>query len=565
MLNKGRFFKRMIQSMVMVALLVSCAQNPFAPTEGSPPLKQGFRDIQDGIERAEKVVINPVPEDIQNAMVSNLSSKNQVSTPRNKRFDISVKGLDAKEFFMGLVKDTSYNMVVSPEVRGNITLELKNVTVDGVLQAVKDIYGYEYEVTPYGYQISADGLKTRLFTVNYLNLERISESEVQISSGQITQNNNDTTSNPYSGTATQSQTSNTIPAAKIKTKITTNFWDTLKLTLEAMLEGQANRKIVINPQAGLVMVHASNSELEKISQYLDQMQNTMVRQVILEAKILEVTLNDAYQQGIDWKMLGAVQTGTADLVNPADVTIQDSLSEFSNIFKMSASAGSQFSTVIQLLTAQGNVQVLSSPRIATLNHQKAVIKVGFDEFFITNISNTATTSSAASDNTQNIDLTPFFSGIALDVTPQINSDGKVILHIHPIVSNVKDQNKKFVVSGLEQDLPLAFSVIRESDSIVEAQSGEVIVIGGLMEDKMQEFVGATPFLNKIPFAGNFFRKTNQKSTKTELVILLKATVVDRGTWAEKLQGTKDRYQALERGFYFGDRYEVFGNMAEFPE
>lgn len=554
--------KRLIL-VILTFIITSCAQNPFEPVRGQVALNSGYEAIQDGIDTNEKAQVSTVPLEVNHALLPELTLQPKKEIPRNKRFDIAVNNLDAKAFFMGLVKDTHYNMVVSPNIEGSITLDLKNVTIEGVLNAVRDMYGFEYEVTPYGFQITADGLKTRLFSVDYLNLERITESEIQISSGQITQNSQDTTSNPYSGTSTLTQTSNVNPAARIKTKNTNSFWTTLQLTLEAMLHGKPERRIVLNPNAGLVMVHASASELDQIAQYLDQMQTSMTRQVILEAKILEVTLNDAYQQGIDWKVLGAVQMGTQDLVNPADVTIQDTLEGFSDIFKLTATGGSQFSTVIELLTAQGNVQTLSSPRISTLNHQKAVIKVGYDEFFITNVSNTSTTSGSAADNTQNIDLTPFFSGIALDVTPQINANGNVILHIHPLISTVTDQNKAFIVSGLAQELPLAFSVIRESDSIVEAKSGQVIVIGGLMKDNTEEYVGATPFLNRVPFLGNFFRKTNQKSQKTELVILLKATVVERGTWAKSLKNEMNRYHDLDRGYYFGDIYEMMGNMGEF--
>ena len=140
-----------------------------------------------------------------------------------------------------------------------------------------------------------------------------------------------------------------------------------------------------------------------------------------------------------------------------------------------------FNAFVELLEAQGDTRVLSSPRVATLNNQKAVIKAGTDEFFVTDVSSNTVTGTAATTS-RDVTLTPFFSGIALDVTPQISADGEVILHIHPTVSEVTDQTKELTVSGETDALPLAFSEIRESDSVVKAKSGQIIAIGGLMRN-----------------------------------------------------------------------------------
>ena len=137
--------------------------------------------------------------------------------------------------------------------------------------------------------------------------------------------------------------------------------------------------------------------------------------------------------------------------------------------------------------------------------------------------------------------TPFFSGIALDVTPQISADGEVILHIHPTVSEVTDQIKELTVSGQRDELPLAFSEIRESDSIVKARSGQVIVIGGLMRNSFRQVNFAVPVLGSIPGVGRLFRSTREVETKTELVILLRAIVVDEDAdWQRIIQPAADR-------------------------
>jgi MSHA biogenesis protein MshL len=184
-----------------------------------------------------------------------------------------------------------------------------------------------------------------------------------------------------------------------------------------------------------------------------------------------------------------------------------------------------FNSFIELLDAQGETRVLSSPRVSTLNNQKAVIKVGSDEYFVTDISSDTVTGTASATS-RDITLTPFFSGIALDVTPQISADGEIILHIHPTVSEVTDQQKVVTVSGESDTLPLAFSEIRESDSIVKAKSGQIIVIGGLMRKSMKSQVFGTPGFRHIPGIGKLFQSTREIETKTELVILLRAIVAD---------------------------------------
>jgi MSHA biogenesis protein MshL len=205
-----------------------------------------------------------------------------------------------------------------------------------------------------------------------------------------------------------------------------------------------------------------------------------------------------------------------------------------------------FAGFIELLESQGDVQVLSSPRISTLNNQKAVIKVGTDEFFVTGISSTTVTGTTTT-TTPEVTLTPFFSGIALDVTPQIDESGRVTLHIHPTVSEVVDQTKLIKVANQDQSLPLALSSVRESDSVVSARSGQIVVIGGLMKNSTIKNNAGVPFLGRIPFLGALFRHTKETSRKSELVILLRPAVVQgQATWDEALSQSRQRIERLQK-------------------
>ena len=318
----------------------------------------------------------------------------------------------------------------------------------------------------------------------------------------------------------------------------------------------------------------------------------MQRQVILEAKIVEVELRDGYQAGINWGKLASFdggktatfgQTGGGTVfdgdpltptrtgirgntgnLDPAAYQAVDALTTqaFGGVFSLAVNAGS-FTAFIELLETQGNVQVLSSPRVATVNNQKAVIKIGADEYFITDVSSTPVTSNAETTISSDVTLTPFFSGIALDVTPQIDNRGGVTLHIHPSVSEVFDQTKTFTIDGKPQEIPTAQSRVRESDSIVYAVSGQIVVIGGLMQDTTAEGVAAPPGLGDIPFLGSAFRHTAQASRKSELVILLKPLVVDSpAAWGQSLAESARTIQRLDRGFHYGGKTEVFGTEGE---
>lgn len=531
------------------------------------------QDRQNQIESTAAQSTAPPPEVTQALLPplpSALSDTNELDL--EPRFDITVNEAPAREFFMGLVQGTSYNMVVHPDVDGVISLTMKNVTLDQVVQTVRDVYGYEFQRQQNGYLISPSGLQSRIFEVDYLNISRQGDSKTRVASGQITESSggSEQISDP-SGNTEGAQNLAAESASSIETVTKTDFWQELESALNAIVSGGEGSSVVTSPQTGVVVVRAMPEELRNVAQFLDVIQGSLHRQVVLEAKILEVMLNDGFQSGINWSALseaapnktlvfghtGGGQSlnsegvseifGSAGILNPQNLLqVENTVtSAFGGVFSVAASLN-DFNAFIELLESQGNVRVLSSPRVSTINNQKAVIKVGTDEFFVTDISSNTVTGTA-STSTSDVTLTPFFSGIALDVTPQISKDGQIVLHIHPSIIEVLDQSKIIPLNNSDVTLPLALSNVRESDSVVHTTSGRVVVIGGLMQDKSRYDEASTPVLGDIPGVGNLFKHKRQVATKSELVILLRAQVIDSPQrWSNNLDDTAKRFEKLRR-------------------
>ena len=546
----------------LIALIAGC--------ENTPPRTETLEKIEQtiGAGIAEKSDEHAVPSAVADELIPTL----RLDVPAvpdiddKQRFDIAVNEVPADQFFMSLVDGTPYNMVVHPEVTGTISLNLKNVTIPEVLAASRDVYGFEFDQLGYGFQVLPARLEARVYQINYLNIDRSGSSQTFVSSGTLQE-----------GPGAQQTGGAEVPdgrngrgqRAVVGTQISTrhpptSFWDELQLSLSAIVGDSEGRSVVVNPQSGVVVVRAIPNELREVEAYLRATQLIAQRQVILEAKILEVELAEGFQSGINWATVfgdfsffhtggGTNLVGESGLSDIAGANVSQipgttalngvAASAFGGVFA-AAFNGNDFTALIELLETQGNVQVLSSPRISTMNNQKALIKVGTDEFFVTDVS-TTTITSTTTQTTPNIELTPFFSGIALDVTPQISYTGDVTLHIHPTVSQVVDQQKNISIGGVNQTLPLARSTVRESDSIVRAKNEQLVVIGGLMQERSNEDDAKTPTLGDLPGVGALFRQKRTQESKSELVILLRPIVIEGDQqWAEAFEQSQNNVRAL---------------------
>ena len=507
--------------------------------------------------------------------------------------------MPAKAFFLGLVNGTGINLVVHPDVDGSITLDLKNVTVDEVLRVTRDIYGYEFKRDRNIYSVYANALRTEVFQINYLDVQRVGVSDTSVLIGRAQTSGNNSNGNSGGNNtanenanllamiqnATQGENNNgggatgsaLTPGSRVQTLNRTDFWSSLKNTVVSIIGGESeDRSVIVTPQAGMIVVKAMPNELNAVREFLERSELSVKRQVILEAKILEVRLSEGFEAGINWGAISGQITAAKNLqdgflLNTDGSSPVDEFRSLTRTFTYTDSAGNlqtvqvparekvggtvagliqltDITKLLSLLETQGTVQVLSSPRVSTVNNQKAVIRVGSDEYFVTGISSNTTSNAASITSTPNIELSSFFSGISLDVTPQISENGEVILHIHPVVSEVTDQQKVFTVGDEEFALPLALRGVRESDSIVKAANGQVIVLGGLMTESSNVTDGKRPILGDIPGVNALFRTKNKSKTKTELVILLRPIVIDQNTWDAQISEVHESMQRMGEAY-----------------
>jgi len=481
------------------------------------------------------------------------------AAPLLPRFNVSAVNVELNEFFASLVADSQASVVVHPDISGQISLQLKQVTLPEVMEVVQQLYGFDIRRQGSIYQVLPAQLRTETIAVNYLLLQRIGLSSIAVNSGGVSQDNqqNNNNGNQRNGNlgnsqnnqagqngnqANNQQSQQQFNGSTIQSGSTTDFWKDLEKTIQGIIGQQDNRAVVVSPQAGLVTVRAMPAELAAVKTFLAQSEQHLQRQVILEAKIIEVTLSDDFQQGINWQNALASVGNTELKINTSAGTQGNTISAALGGVTSIGFQNADFAGVISLLETQGDAQVLSSPRVTAINNQKAVIKVGQDEYFVTNITNSTTTAGTDIQNNPSITLQPFFSGIALDVTPQIDQNGQVILHIHPSVTETAEQTKTIQLSNDKVVLPLAQSNIRESDTVIKASNGEIVVIGGLMQTVISDTESGVPGLRSIPLLGNLFMSKSKTEKKKELVILLKPTVVTEGVWQQQLQQSTQQVQ-----------------------
>ncbi len=533
---------------ITIASLMGCSMGHRDPVE----VKQA---LNESINQANSRALEEIPSSVEADLMPNLDSNVSSDNGTSKRFRIQANAVEARSFFASLVKGTEYSVAIHPAVQGNISVNLSDVTLDEVLSVVQNMYGYDVMKSGKVIQVYPAGMRTVTIPVDYLQFKRSGRSLTSIVTGSVTSagtsnsggssDSSDSSDSNNSNNGNDSSTTST-GGTRIETITESDFWPMLQQAVANLIGSGKGQSVVVTPQAGVITVRAFPDDIREVREFLGVSQERMQRQVILEAKILEVTLSDGYQQGINWSNLSASIGNSGSIIVNRPASALPPLDAIGTLLggqtNVTISDGN-FEAVLNFMSTQGDLNVLSSPRITAANNQKSVIKVGTDQYFVTELSSNAG-NGENSNAVPEVELTPFFSGISLDVTPQIDNKGNVFLHVHPAVIEVTEEVKQLNLGGDFQNiqLPLAKSSIRESDSVIRAKDGDVVVIGGLMKQQNVEQVSKVPFLGDVPALGHLFRNTSNVTQKTELVILLKPTVVGVNSWQKELERSRDLLQ-----------------------
>ncbi|RMH07821.1 MAG: hypothetical protein D6704_04240 [Nitrospirae bacterium] len=396
------------------------------------------------------------------------------------------------------------NIVVAPDVTGPVTVEFTDLPLEKAMTALLETYGY-YWVKDKGL-IRVQRLETRSFDLNYIRLVRggTGSNKAQVTSGSGQTGGGGGGGSQDTGAITLSQQD------EIK------FWEELEEQIKGLMSEDG--RLVINRLSGTIQVTDVHRRVEEIARFLARVRRSLYRQVEIEVRIYEVTLRDDYSLGIDWNRINFKGTaGNILLSNIITSPIGGIVARPATV-ELSFRDGS-FDGVLKALSEQGDVRVVSQPRLLTLNNQPALIKVGTDQsFFIS----TVTQGVGGSGNIVTEQVRTVTSGLVLSVTPQISDDGWIMMDISPIITRLTDT----VTSPNGSTAPILD--VKQSGGLVRLRDGQIVVIGGLIQDQISETERKVPILGDIPYIGRLFRGTFQSKSKTELVIFLSPRIVRMG-------------------------------------
>lgn len=421
----------------------------------------------------------------------------------------SLREAEIKDILRAIARQTDYNVVIEPDVRGVTTVDLKQVTLAKALEYILEPLNYTFKIEDRTVYVSKPKLETSLFTINYIALKKTGTSRIQWKEG-----GSASTTSAGSTTSTEEKT------FELRSDSETDLWKNLEDNLKAILSTEG--KFAINRQAFSIMVTDYSRNLKRVSMFLDNLEGPMHRQIMIEAKIVEVILNAGSRVGVNWELVNARIGNFArisarqSIARPADFSIVGDIFRFS-VGSVASGDLNITNTYIEALQQEYRTEVLSSPKISTLNNQRAVIKATTQEVYFDQAQSATTTGTLATFTPKFINV-----GVVLDVIPQIDENNNIILSIHPIYSTIAG-TEPYPDTTLAGGVPIVTT--READTVVRIKDGETVVIAGLIQErKFKDRTGIFGFAN-IPLLGPLFRADTEEKRNTELVVFLTPRII----------------------------------------
>jgi MSHA biogenesis protein MshL len=555
-----------IFALLAACLAAACGTAPMEPSKGhvqAPAPRTGTIPPPVG-----RLVIPPPPK----------------PTPRAERYTVVVNNVAVRELLFAVARDAKVNVDIHPGIQGNVTLNAVDQTLPQILARIAKQVDMRFELDGANLSVMPDTPYLRSYKIDYVNIARTASGSIGTATqvaGASTQANN-LPSGSFAGN---------VSGSNISFVSNNKFWETLiqnvkdllretdKVFPEGTTETQVEQRsatqtsgtgapyppggkapptlstsanpaqlqeagstvtrkvtyreaasVIANPEAGILSVRANSRQHERVQEFLDQVLGSARRQVLIEATIVEVLLNDEYQAGVDWSRLPRDGTGISFGQNLLGANLATAPNLTIGYIDPSSSAGN-ISATIRALSRFGNTRVLSSPKITALNNQTAVLKVVEERVYFTvevKITESDTVNRSRTDVTSTPHTVPV--GLIMTVTPQIAENNEVSLIVRPTISRITG----FVIdpgprlSGANFDNRVPEIQVREMESLLRVANGEVIVMGGLMQDSVERSRDGIPGLSKLPVVGDVFSFRNDKNTKSELVIFLRPVVSGSG-------------------------------------
>jgi MSHA type pilus biogenesis protein MshL len=454
-------------------------------------------------------------------------------TPPLETFTVVVNDVSVAKLLFALARDAGLNVDIHPGISGTITLNAINQTLPQLLERIARQIDLRFRIDETLITISPDLPYMHLYQVGYVNMSRDSKSVVTVATQIIS--DIDRVGGGGSGGAGENNST-----TQITNESNNRFWETLEKNINAILASHQTSetskiedKVIVNPESGVLTVYATHKQHQKIQRFLDQVLANVQRQVLIEATIAEVRLSDQYQAGIDWQRIAGDFSYTQSLTggNLGNAPF------YSFGYSNSESKFGNISATVRLLEQFGSVSVLSSPKIMVLNNQTAILKVVDNiVYFTTEVEINETETRSRETYTTEINTVPV--GLVMSVTPQISDNDVVILNIRPTISRVinfkDDPNPILAQAGTINRVPEI--QVREIETILKINNGDIAVIGGLMEDVTDQNKKGIPVLSQLPLIGDLFSYRDDKYTKTELVLFLRPVVVKDASLSGDLRG-----------------------------
>jgi MSHA biogenesis protein MshL len=530
----------MIKQIILFAMMLfiyGCAElepEPFEPSSGHI-----------NIEESPSISDSEIPQLVEQVPV--LPEPTPVEIP--ERYTVVVNEVPVKELLFALARDAKVNVDIHPEIEGVVTINAVEQTLPQILNRISNQIDMRYEQESNNLVITRDVPFLRTYKVDYVNLARDTESSSTVST-QISS----TSGGEAEATGGGGNTSTT----DVSTVSTHNFWSRLVSNISAILgEGTTaaagttvpvTNTVIPNPESGLLTVRATAKQHEEIQNFIDQVLVSAKRQVLIQTTIVEVTLNDRYQAGIDWSVLnqagkagfnfaastlagapvtGALSSFVIAAVDPGSISNANSNTNFpQNVNPVTPTRETSLTGTISLLDEFGDTKILSSPQIMALNNQTALLKVVQNEvYFEIDADTTATQGVTATTFDTTARTVPV--GIVMSVTPYIDAEGVITLNVRPTISRTVGDGVRDPHPNIPANIPnlVPEIAVREMESVLRMTDGQIGVLGGLMTDSTIDNDAHLPGADKVGFFGKLLGSTSAQYSKTELVIFLKPLII----------------------------------------